>query len=90
LKIDREGWADLEELVESVKTRWRNKHLYQWPTAEHVLAVAALDPKGRFEVRNGRIRARYGHSRSLNIAISYGLDRESTTLYHGTSASNLT
>jgi len=89
LRMDREGWVDLEELVTGIKTRWRNKHLYQWLTAEHVLAVAALDPKGRFEVRNGRIRARYGHSRSLNIAISYQLDEVSATLYHGTAASNL-
>jgi len=90
LRVDREGWADLEELVEGIKTKWMNKHLYEWLTAEHVLAVATLDPKGRFEVRDGRIRARYGHSRSLGVAISYSVDEESTTLYHGTSASSLT
>ncbi|WP_367834421.1 RNA 2'-phosphotransferase [Vulcanisaeta sp. JCM 16159] len=54
------------------------------------MAVALLDPKGRFEVRDGMIRARYGHDKSLNVNIKYEIDNEVKTLYHGTTRSALT
>lgn len=87
LRIDSEGWVDIDELVEGIKTRWRNKELYQWLSREHIIAVAKLDPKGRFEIRNNKIRARYGHS--INVKIKYELEYPPTQLYHGTSIDKL-
>ena len=46
-----------------------------------------LDPKGRFEVRNGRIRARYGHT--FPVMIDFEEDKEVRRLYHGTAVENL-
>jgi putative RNA 2'-phosphotransferase len=46
-------------------------------------ALVELDDKGRFELQNGKIRARYGHS--IDVSISYPEDATSATLYHGTS-----
>ena len=43
-----------------------------------------MDPKGRFEVRDGRIRARYGHS----FPVELGYEPTGSPpgiLYHGTS-----
>lgn len=83
LSMDSEGWVRIDELVSAIRTKW-NPRTYYWVTREHVMAVALMDPKGRFEVRNRMIRAKYGHSKSLNISISYEVDNEVKTLYHGT------
>ena len=83
LEPDEEGWVGVDELVEGIRRCWRNREAYQWVTREHILALAALDPKGRFEVKDGRIRARYGHS----IPVVYRLEPERNPpprLYHGT------
>ncbi len=82
LKLDREGWVGIKELVNGIRNVWRNRELYSWVTEEHVKAVAELDPKGRFEVLNDRIRARYGHS--VKVGIRYEIDDSVKTLYHGT------
>ncbi len=89
LELDREGWARIEDIVVGIRTRWRNAHLYRWVRPEHIIAIAMLDPKGRFEVRNGMIRARYGHNASLGLELRYPLDTETRILYHGTQLSNL-
>ncbi|RLE75371.1 MAG: RNA 2'-phosphotransferase, partial [Thermoprotei archaeon] len=49
---------------------------------EHIIALVHLDPKGRFELLNNRIRARYGHS--VKAEIKYEEDRSVKILYHGT------
>ncbi len=82
LKPDPEGWVPIRALLHGIRNVWRNKHLYQWVTEDHIRAVASLDPKGRFEVRGDLIRARYGHSISVNPG--YEEDRSIRTLYHGT------
>ncbi len=88
LKPDEEGWVSLDELVRGIRERWRNRKLYQWVSEEHVRAVAVLDPKGRFELRNGLIRARYGHS--IDVKIKYPVvENPPPLLYHGTSRDSL-
>lgn len=87
LRLDEEGFVSIDELVKGIRERWRNKHLYQWVTRDHVLAVVMLDPRGRFEVRGNKIRATYGHS--IPVKIKYPEDREVKILYHGTVRRNL-
>ena len=87
LRIDSEGWVRIDDLVCGIREKWRNKELYQWVTREHIVAVAMLDPKGRFEIRNDRIRARYGHS--VEVSIEYERTRIHGALYHGTSRDKL-
>ncbi len=89
LSMDAEGWVSIEELVRGIRERWVRKELYSWVGEEHVVAVATLDPKGRFEVKGGRIRARYGHSRELQVSLNYVEDRSVRTLYHGTTSGNV-
>jgi len=89
IEMDRQGWVCIDELVKAIKEKWRNRDAYSWLSTVHVIAVAKLDPKGRFEVRNGFIRARYGHQSRLGISIDYDVDTTSRVLYHGTSARNL-
>jgi putative RNA 2'-phosphotransferase len=84
LVLDKEGWIDIDKLVEGIRRRWAK---YSWVQKEHVEAVAFLDSKGRFEVQDSKIRARYGHSFKVNIA--YEKDNSALRLYHGTPVSNL-
>lgn len=81
VSLNREGWAKLSSLLKAVRQR------APWITEEHLQGVAACDPKGRFEVRAGLVRARYGHS--LPVAPSYVEDLEVGRLYHGTTADRL-
>jgi len=89
LSIDKEGWVSISELVKAIKERWIRRELYQWVTEEHVIALAELDHRGRFEIRSGMIRAKYGHNKALNISIKYADDNEVRTLYHGTIKDNV-
>ena len=82
-----EGWIDIDDLVNAIKTKWRNKEFYKWLKKEHVIALALLDPKGRFEINGNRIRARYGHS--IPVEIAYTEDTNVKILYHGTSSKNV-
>jgi len=82
LKLDPQGFAEIGGLVEALRRLG-----YQWVREEHVRAVAALDPKGRFEVIGSAIRARYGHS--VPVRIRCEEEYPAQPLYHGTSRSRL-
>jgi len=88
IELENGGWVRIEDLVKGIRECWRNKELYQWVTPEHIVAIAVLDPKGRFEIRNGKIRAVYGHSKSISTdkLPTYHEDRSVKTLYHGTAS----
>lgn len=89
LELDERGWASLEALVDAVE------RTYDWAGAEHVAAVIATDPKGRFE-RTGsdgddgsgdRVRAAYGHSVDVDLEPTDAPVPD--VLYHGTAPENL-
>lgn len=79
LTLDDAGWADWESVVDSATTN------YEWLTAEAIEAIVQCDPKGRFEVDDGRIRAAYGHS--VDVDLETAKTPVPDTLYHGTSPS---
>ena len=93
LVLDEEGWASLSEVMEIL----RGLPNFRWATHADVMTVVeggksngpgGLDvEKRRFEVAEGRIRARYGHS--LAQLIHYERCGPPTTLYHGTSPDSL-
>jgi len=89
VKMNSEGWVSIDDLVFGIKNYWYRRENYQWVTKEHVFALVALDPKGRFEIRGSMIRARYGHNIMLNVNIKYEEDVNVKTLYHGTIYENL-
>jgi len=81
--IDREGFlsCSVDELVGRIKSLKG----FSWVKTEHVYAIAESDEKGRFEIRNGRIRALYGHS--IPVQMKYKRDEVPDVLYHGTGRS---
>jgi len=79
LRLGPGGWVSVDDLVEAL----RRVPGFSWVTREHVLEVARGDEKGRYEVRGGMIRARYGHSLPVNVEYE-PLRPLPGSLYHGT------
>ena len=82
--LDDDGFADLDELVVGI----RFSH-YDWATLDRAqveCAIRGTDP-GRFEIRDGLVRARYGHSVALGSTGERRMPPE--FLLHGTSADAL-
>jgi RNA:NAD 2'-phosphotransferase (TPT1/KptA family) len=71
--VDGAGFAEMDDLALALKVE-----------TSQLLAVAEHPGEPRFQVRDGRIRALYGHS--LVVTIEAGIDvGEPTALYHGSS-----
>ena len=92
IRLDERGWVSISELVKGIRERWRNRSLYQWVTEEHIVALALLDPKGRFQLSLDRkmIRAAYGHS--IRVELGYkplSPSEMPPVLLHGTTADKL-
>lgn len=81
LDIDDHGWADMDEVVRAVK---RTKH--SWAGREDIARLVEESEKNRFELKEGEIRALYGHSIEVDIS---GDVEPPGTLYHGTSPDDL-
>ena len=81
LELDVEGWTSIEALVGAL----RRERGWAELTVADVVAMVAAAVKQRHEVREGRIRALYGHSLPGRIAL---VRREPpAVLFHGTSPS---
>ncbi|MGD8506045.1 MAG: RNA 2'-phosphotransferase [Candidatus Bathyarchaeota archaeon] len=75
LKMDRHGFVDLDQLAEKVRERFQvDKKL--------ILEIVEKSDRKRFEIREDKIRATYGHT----IAVKLELEEDKTVklLYHGT------
>jgi putative RNA 2'-phosphotransferase len=81
IELDAGGWTDVDALADAMVRK------YGWARREHLDAVLATDPKGRFERRGDRVRAAYGHSVEVDLGATD--DPVPDTLYHGTSPRNL-
>jgi len=82
LQLDEEGWASLAEVMEIL----HGLPNFRWATRADVMEIVERgcgDGSRRFEVKGGRIRARYGHS--LAQPIRYEPCTPPALLYHGTS-----
>ena len=81
LKLDRYGWVELEKVVRIVGERYC---LSDEESMQIIEEIVKSDSKGRFELADGRIRARYGHSVKVDVNWSEGGEIP-PVLYHGTS-----
>lgn len=64
LKMDSRGWVDVREFINAFAER---QPRYHWLRVHHIVAVIATDPKGRYQISNGKIRATYGHSFDVEL-----------------------
>ena len=66
LTMDDHGWLDMREFITAVQLRRRDFH---WLRPHHIHAVIETDPKGRYQFKNGAIRATYGHSFDVDLEL---------------------
>ncbi len=84
LELDEQGWVGLSDLLEAI--RQRAPHWQNIGEAE-VIQIMLKSDKQRFEVKDGRIRAFYGHSIPGKLAKEQATPPE--ILYHGTNQNAL-
>lgn len=80
LTLGEEGFVPLDAFVAAMNKQ-RNWH---WIRAEHIYEVVTASDKQRYEIMDGQIRARYGHS--IAEAVTYPEADPPAILYHGTTA----
>ena len=74
LSMDSCGWVDLAALSDVIHRRHR------WADQNMLTALVVSDPKKRYEINGGEIRARYGHS--VNVELDHPKNRL-PLLYYG-------
>ena len=78
IELDEHGFVGLEEFVKAVSSKqssWRDL------TVEDVLDAVESSDRPRFEISEGNVRARYGHS--MDIDLGYEAAEPPESLYHG-------
>lgn len=78
LDLDPGGWVDVDRLLAALVADGREI------TRSDLSAVQAHGDKQRFEIRDGRIRARYGHSVEVDLDLQPRPPPD--VLFHGTVA----
>lgn len=64
LEVDRYGFVDLRAFVHAIQAKQRR---YHWLRPHHILAIIETDNKGRYEFKDGKIRATYAHSFDVEL-----------------------
>ncbi|HUS98745.1 MAG TPA: RNA 2'-phosphotransferase [Candidatus Thermoplasmatota archaeon] len=64
IMVDGHGWVDISEFVEAVGV---SRSGFQWLREHHIEAIALTDPKGRYQIDGGMIRATYGHTIDIRL-----------------------
>ncbi len=77
VKLDSHGWADIDEVVNAIKNKIDR---FYWLRKRHVVALALTDEKGRYQLREGKIRATYAHT--IEVDLSDLPDADVDTLYY--------
>ena len=63
LMMDGKGWVDISSLIDAIGT---SRSGFDWLRIHHVEALVATDPRGRYQIDGGMIRATYGHTIDVN------------------------
>lgn len=59
LMMDGKGWVDISSLIDAIGT---GRSGFSWLRIHHIEALVATDPRGRYQIDGGMIRATYGHT----------------------------
>lgn len=77
LELDDEGWTSLEDLVIALRF-----DRYDWAHVDEEVLNSVVEETDRFEIRDGRIRATYGHS--IELGKIPPITVPPAVLFHGT------
>jgi putative RNA 2'-phosphotransferase len=81
LVLDDQGWTSVDKLLSSLQSRKSSKDI----TLEDIESIVSSDDKKRYELKEGMIRAVYGHS--IDKKIEKAGTKPPEILYHGTTGS---
>ena len=81
LEIDSNGWANLDDVEKVILKKFG-------VTKDAIELIVKFDRKERFEIKNPKIRAKYGHSIDVNVNWSEN-NKIPEKLYHGTHPKNV-
>ncbi len=62
--MDGKGWVDISDLINAIGT---SRSGFKWLRPHHVEALVETDPRGRYQVDGGMVRATYGHTIDVNL-----------------------
>jgi len=65
LIMDGHGFVDISSLIDALGT---SRSGFNWLRPHHIKALVETDPRGRYQIDGGMIRAKYGHS--INVDLS--------------------
>ena len=64
LMMDGRGWVDISSLIDAIGT---GRSGFNWLKSHHIEALVSTDPRGRYQIDGGMIRATYGHTIDVNL-----------------------
>lgn len=64
LMMDGKGWVDISSLIEAIGI---GRSGFNWLRVHHIEALVATDPRERYQIDGGMIRATYGHTIDVNL-----------------------
>ena len=64
LEMDINGWVSIRDLSNAIARKDKRKH---WLRDRHIQAIVDTDPKGRYEIRGGNVRATYAHTVEIEL-----------------------
>ncbi len=76
LRMDENGFVKLSDLLKKLREKFPSVN------EELIREIVEKSPRRRFEIKDGRIRALYGHSIPVKMRLKE--DRSIKILYHGT------
>lgn len=84
LTLDEAGWTELEGVYVAITALRDFNHVNLEDLLYIVEHPPGNKPRKRYEIEDGKIRARYGHNVSLEADIQYPLAHPPPILYQGT------
>jgi putative RNA 2'-phosphotransferase len=64
LMMDGKGWVEIYSLIEAIGT---SRSGFKWLRAHHIEALVETDPRKRYQIDGGMIRATYGHTIDVTL-----------------------
>lgn len=65
VELDSHGWGDMEKIAEAIRHKIDR---YYWVRKKHIEAIALTDEKGRYQTKNGKVRATYAHTIEIDLS----------------------
>lgn len=63
--MDGHGWVDIQDLIGAIGT---SRSGFRWLRKKHIKALVETDPRERYQIDGGMVRATYGHTIDIDIS----------------------